>query len=42
MQHTGLLLQHPDETTETLETNACNMRFQHNVTMLLGRMDTRR
>ena len=41
-----MLLQHPyethahtSETTETLETYACNMRFQHNVTLLLRRME---
>jgi hypothetical protein len=32
-------LQHTSETTETLETYACNMRFQRNVTLLLGRME---
>ena len=35
-------LQHPDETSETLETYACNMGFQRNVILLLGRMDARR
>ena len=32
-------LQHTFKTTKTLETYACNMRFQHNVTLLLRRME---
>ena len=44
MQHPDLVLKHPYEilanTTETLETYACNMRlFQHNVALLLGRIE---
>ena len=31
-------LQHYSKIYETLETYACNMRFQHNVTLLLGRI----
>jgi hypothetical protein len=34
-------MQHPDKTYETLETFACNMRFQRNVTLVLGRMKAR-
>jgi hypothetical protein len=30
-------LQRTTETSETLETYACNMRFQHNITLLLER-----
>jgi hypothetical protein len=32
-------MQHPDKTLEILEIYACNMRFQHNVTLLLERME---
>jgi hypothetical protein len=32
-------LQYPDGTSKILETYACNMRFQHNVTLLLGQMN---
>jgi hypothetical protein len=35
-------LPHTYETCETLETYACNMRFQRNVTLLLGRMEALR
>ena len=49
MQHPDLLyntdikyLQHTSEISETLETYASNMRFQRNVTLLLGRMEARR
>ena len=35
-------LQHTFETSETIETYSCNMRFQHNISLLLGRMDARR
>jgi hypothetical protein len=33
------LIQHTSETTETLETYVCNMRFQCNVILLLGQME---
>jgi len=44
MQYPDLLLQHPSKTlatyiSETSETYACNMRFQRNITLLLGRME---
>ena len=42
MQHPDLLLQYPEDTSETLKTYACNMRFQHNITLLLRRMTARR
>jgi hypothetical protein len=32
-------LQHPDKTFETIKTYACNMGFQRNVILLLGRME---
>ena len=32
-------LQHTSETYEILETYACNVRFQRNISMLLGRME---
>jgi hypothetical protein len=32
-------LQHISEISETLATCACNMRFQHNITFLLRRME---
>ena len=32
-------LQHLDKTSETLKTYACNMGFQRNVIVLLGRME---
>jgi hypothetical protein len=35
-------MQHPDETSEILETYVCNMRFQRNVTMHLGGMEEAR
>ena len=35
-------LQHPFETSETLETYFCNMRFQRNISLLFGRMEARR
>jgi hypothetical protein len=35
-------LQHISETCETLEICACNMRFQHNVTLLLWQIEARR
>jgi hypothetical protein len=35
-------LQHTYATFETLETDACNMRFQRNISLLLGRMEARR
>jgi hypothetical protein len=35
-------LQHTSETFETLETDACNVQFQCNISLLLGRMDPRR
>ena len=35
-------LQHPDETSETHETYLCNMGFQRNVILLLGRMEAYR
>jgi hypothetical protein len=31
-------MQHLDETSKTLETYVCNMRFQRNVTLVVGRM----
>jgi hypothetical protein len=34
----NIYLKHLQHTSETLETYACNMRFQHN-TLLLGRME---
>jgi hypothetical protein len=33
--------QQTSKTFDTLKTYACNMHFQHNVTLLLGRMDAR-
>ena len=35
-------LQHSSETFETIETHACNMQFQRNISLMLGRMDPRR
>ena len=35
-------LQHNYETFETLDTDACNMRFQHKISLVLGRMEARR
>jgi hypothetical protein len=35
-------LQHTFETSKTLETYACNMCFQHNIYLLLGRLEARR
>ena len=35
-------LQHTSKTSETLETYACNMCFQRNISLLLGRMEARR
>ena len=35
-------LQHTSETSKTLKTYACNMRYQHNVTLLLGRIEASR
>jgi hypothetical protein len=32
-------MQHLDETSETLETYICNVRFQRNVTLLLERIE---
>jgi ABC-type lipopolysaccharide export system ATPase subunit len=32
-------LQHISKTSKTLETYACNMRVQHNITLLLERME---
>jgi hypothetical protein len=32
-------MQHISKTTETLETYACNIRFQRNVTLLLKQME---
>ena len=32
-------MQHLDKTSETLEIYAYNMRFQYNITLLLGRME---
>jgi hypothetical protein len=32
-------LQHPDKTSKTLKTYACNMGFQRNVILLLGRIE---
>ena len=32
-------LQHTSETSEILKTYACNMRFQRNIILLLGRME---
>jgi hypothetical protein len=34
-------IKHLQHTFETLETYACNIRFQHNVTLLLERMEVR-
>ena len=34
-------LQHTSETFETLETYTWNMCFQHNISLLLGRMEAR-
>jgi hypothetical protein len=31
-------VQHPDKTSETLETYFCNIRFGAHVTLLLGRI----
>jgi hypothetical protein len=31
-------LQHTSETFETLKIDACNMQFQRNISLLLGRM----
>jgi hypothetical protein len=48
MQHPGLNLQHgrkhlqhTSETSETLETYVCNMRFQRNISLLLRRIESR-
>ena len=35
-------LQHISETSETIKTYACNMRFQRNISSLLGGMEARR
>jgi hypothetical protein len=35
----NIYLKHLQHTSETLETYACNMRFQRNITLLLGRME---
>jgi hypothetical protein len=35
-------MQYPDKTSKTLETYACNMRFQRNVTLQLGGREARR
>jgi hypothetical protein len=35
-------LQHTSEIFETIETYACYMQFQHNISLLLGRIDPRR
>jgi hypothetical protein len=35
-------LQHTSETAKTLEAYACNMHFQHNITLLLGQIEARR
>jgi hypothetical protein len=35
-------MKHLQHTSETLETYACNMRFQRNVTLLLERMKAHR
>jgi hypothetical protein len=32
-------LQHTSETSETLETYYCNIRFQRNIRLLLGRIE---
>ena len=32
-------LQHTSNTSEILETYACNMHFERNITLLLGRME---
>jgi hypothetical protein len=34
-------LQHTSETSETIKLYACNMRFQRNISLLLGRMKAR-
>jgi hypothetical protein len=47
-KYSDLLLQHPkhmqhaSETSKPLETYACNMWFQRNISILFGRMDARR
>jgi hypothetical protein len=35
-------MQHPNETSETLQTYTCNIRFQRNVTLQLEGMEARR
>ena len=35
-------LQHASKTSKTLETYVCNMRFQHNIFLLLRQMEARR
>jgi hypothetical protein len=35
-------LQHTSETSKTLEIYSYNIRFQHNIYLLLGRMEARR
>jgi hypothetical protein len=35
-------LQRTSKTSKTLETYYCNMRFQRNIHLLLGRMEARR
>ena len=35
-------LQHPFQTSETLETYFCNKRFQRNIFLLLEKMEARR
>ena len=34
-------LQHISEISETIEIYSCNMRFQRNISLLLGRMEAR-
>jgi hypothetical protein len=35
-------MKHLQHTSETLETDACNIRFQANISLLLGRIETHR
>jgi hypothetical protein len=42
VQHRNICMKHLQHTSETLETHACNMRFQRNISLLLGRIEARR
>jgi hypothetical protein len=35
-------MQHTSKTSETIETYFCNVRFQHNISLLFGKMEARR